>query len=152
MCFVLNVVRPSDLVLFGGEVGVKHGLMSCSGDEMGADAGGIEGIVSGNLVLPDVRDAHKLAAFVVVFNVDTMLDIGGFANVDNLFGVSVGVLAASRGPLGEARGGLVGVEVCGSALLVLVWSTASEGGGGDVPVVGQGRCSVAVVSLKVPRC
>lgn len=126
--------------------------MSCGGDEMGADASSVERIVGGDLVLPDVGDAHKLAAFVVVFDVDAVLDIGGFANVDNLLGVGVGVLAASRGPLGEAGGGLVGVEVSGSALLVLVGSTASEGGSGDVPVVGQGRCSVAVVSLEVPRC
>lgn len=119
---------------------------------MGTDAGGVEGIVGGDLVLPYVGDAHKLAAFVVVFDVDAVLDIGGFANVDNLFGVSMSVLTASRGPLGETGGGLVGVEVCGSALLVLVGSTAGEGGGGDVPVVGQGRRSVAVVSLEVPRC
>lgn len=80
---------------FGGEIGVEHGLVPCGGDEMRADASGVEGIIGGNLVLPDVGDTHKLAAFVVVFDVDAVLNIGGFANVDNLFGVGVGVFVAS---------------------------------------------------------
>lgn len=106
---------------------------------MGADASGVEGIVGGNLVLPDVRDTHKLAAFVVVFDVNAVLDIRGFADVDNLFGVGVSVLVASGRPLGETGRRLVGVEVCGPALLLvllLVGCAAGKGSSRNVPVIG----------------
>ena len=54
-------------------------------NEMWTDAGCVQWIVRWDFVLPYVRDAHKLASLGIVFDMDPMLDICGFANVDNLF-------------------------------------------------------------------
>jgi len=81
------------------------------GHKMRADTGGVERIVRGDLVLPDVGDAHELSPLSIVFNVDPMLHISWLANADNLFGMTL----ASRRPLCDTGGGLIGMEVGGSS-------------------------------------
>lgn len=52
---------------------------------MRADAGGVQGVVCWDFVLPDVGDSHELSPLGVVLDMDAVFDICGLANVDNLF-------------------------------------------------------------------
>ena len=101
-------------------------------DEMRADAGCVQGIICRHLVLPDIGDAHELAALGIVLHMDTMLDVGRLADADNLFRIA---LAAWR-PLRETGAGLIRMMVSGSPR----WgrSAAGKGCGRHVFVHGQG--------------
>lgn len=78
---------------------------------MWTDAGCVQWIICRDFVLPHVRDAHELSPFGIVLNMDPMLDISWLANADNLFGMTL----ASRRPLCDTGGGLIGMEVGGSS-------------------------------------